>query len=315
MTSYRENAGAKMKRMILNFQSALHAARTLRNGKLGNNTWVFERHEGGETCVVIILHSTPIVTYHEDESVTLNSGGHHTVTTKARMNEVLPSWVSVYQKRYDWFVTTPNGDIPFYDGMRIGKPLTNPEVHSHNPREQFFNTDEDVTWLFDTHLDHPWTRKFRDETKSFALYGNEDSPDAVILYTSREPEIGQRGMKVRFVGGEIESVSSVGGHRRNPPRSNPHMEKQIFQNDGWVIGLDTGYSLASPEFDAPDVDEYRDAMQSGKQVWLGEDRGRVVEVTYLPKRTWWGRYSAPGYLDATEWVYGTSRREVERQLR
>jgi len=100
---------------------------------------------------------------------------------------------------------------------------------------------------------------------------------------------------------------------RNPRARNPHMERQVFQNDGWVIETDDG-DFASPDFNAPDVDELRAMVGSRQRVTVGELYGRVEAVHYLPKKTWWGRLSAPGYLDATPYVYGKSRQEVEGEL-
>ncbi len=92
------------------------------------------------------------------------------------------------------------------------------------------------------------------------------------------------------------------------------MQRQVHQGDGWVIETDGG-DFASPDFNAPDVDEYEKLIGSNKKVSLGEGvYGRVLSVTYLNNKTWWGRYSAPGYMDATDWVYGRSRREVEEEL-
>jgi hypothetical protein len=37
---------------------------------------------------------------------------------------------------------------------------------------------------------------------------------------------------------------------------------------------------------------------------------------YSPSRNWYaGRYSAPGYLDCTDWNYSKNRREMARELR
>ncbi len=145
---YAQNAGAKMVKSISDYASARSAARALKNGRLGNNTWVFERRDAnGDSCVVVILHSTPIVTYHEDGTVSLNTGGYRTTTTKARMNEVLPQFIRVSQIRREWYVYVSGEREKFYDGIRLdtgattshsGGPHANPDVHidigSHNRR-------------------------------------------------------------------------------------------------------------------------------------------------------------------------------------
>jgi len=62
---------------------------------------------------VVRLHETDIVTIRPDGTYRLDSGGWKTVTTKARMSDILPR--PVYQAMGIWYV---NG-IPFYDGMLI----------------------------------------------------------------------------------------------------------------------------------------------------------------------------------------------------
>ena len=94
------------------------------------------------------------------------------------------------------------------------------------------------------------------------------------------------------------------------------MEMQVFKGDGWEVETDNG-SVASPDWDAPDLDEIRAAIGTEKRIFLG-DLGacEIHSVTYLSaKTTWWGRYSAPGYLDCTDWNHDTSRRRLERDLR
>jgi hypothetical protein len=51
-----------------------------------NNTTIIRRDNGD---LAVRLHDTDVVTYHADDSVTLDSGGWLTVTTKDRMNYAL----------------------------------------------------------------------------------------------------------------------------------------------------------------------------------------------------------------------------------
>ena len=109
--------------------------------KVANNTYV-ERH--GDD-IGIRLHATTVVTYHADGTVTLNSGGWRTVTTKDRISNVGPRWLGVTSADGVWMVLSHpvdwvddggwNDDYTvhtppsrpywtylsdFYDGMRIG---------------------------------------------------------------------------------------------------------------------------------------------------------------------------------------------------
>jgi len=91
--------------------------------KIANNT--FERYEANGDRV-IRLHETDIMTFHKDGTVTLNSGGYRTVTTKRRMNQLLPNGIGVIQRAGEWYVqrwmpgTVPViAEEPFFDGMTV----------------------------------------------------------------------------------------------------------------------------------------------------------------------------------------------------
>jgi hypothetical protein len=87
--------------------------------KLSNykTTWT-ENNNGG--CVTYT--KTNIVKWTKD-TIQLNSDGWESVTTKRKMNQASHQFClqySVFQKNFDWFVTTPNGEtIPYFDGMII----------------------------------------------------------------------------------------------------------------------------------------------------------------------------------------------------
>ena len=78
-----------------------------RKRKLGNNTYLVVRDDGG---FGVRLHNTEVVVHYEDRIV-LDSGGYKTVTTKERMNKYTP--FNIYQKNFKWFV---NGK-PYQDNM------------------------------------------------------------------------------------------------------------------------------------------------------------------------------------------------------
>ncbi len=79
--------------------------------KVGNNTYAYIEYDGS---VSIELHGTKVVVIHPDDSVTLNSGGYHTSTTKKRINQYSP--MKVYQKNYTWYLD--NG-TEFEDGTIV----------------------------------------------------------------------------------------------------------------------------------------------------------------------------------------------------
>lgn len=83
---------------------------------LGANTTI-RRDENG--CIVIRLYATDIITYHPDNTIVLNSGGHHTSTTKNRINAFLSPYATVYAKRHKWYIHSGSGDFPFEDGATL----------------------------------------------------------------------------------------------------------------------------------------------------------------------------------------------------
>ena len=72
------------------------------------------------------LWNTDIATIDpKNSSVTLNTGGYTTNTTKDRLNRVLNGTrYRIYQQSGRWYVSKPDGGvIPFSDGMTISHPI------------------------------------------------------------------------------------------------------------------------------------------------------------------------------------------------
>lgn len=93
----------------------VHGKRNANRRKVGNNTYAEILQNNS---VAITLHSTDVVTIHEDNTYTLRSGGWQTVTTKDRINQYSP--VRVYQRKYEWFVKINGKEFPFMEGMVVG---------------------------------------------------------------------------------------------------------------------------------------------------------------------------------------------------
>lgn len=134
---YQENAGARVPQVFDYSDAQVVAMKAPRSGRIGHNTRVVVWDDTGG--ISFVLYATPIVTYYPDGEIELNSGGHHTVTTKARMNALLPPRFRIEQSKYEWWVrdTLTNKKIPFEDGMRvINRPGWTPkrdEGWSENP--------------------------------------------------------------------------------------------------------------------------------------------------------------------------------------
>lgn len=78
--------------------------------KIGHNTWLQKTDESIEA----IYHETAVVVYEKDGTIWANTGGWHTVTTKDRLNQLLPN-TQVYSKSGIWYI---NGER-FFDGVQV----------------------------------------------------------------------------------------------------------------------------------------------------------------------------------------------------
>jgi predicted membrane-bound dolichyl-phosphate-mannose-protein mannosyltransferase len=57
-----------------------------------------------------------------DTWLELFDGGHQSNTTKSRLNAILSEHGNqerVYQKNFDWFVSTKDGEVPFNNGIKL----------------------------------------------------------------------------------------------------------------------------------------------------------------------------------------------------
>jgi len=89
----------------------------------GHSTLEYTLEDGTK---VIRFHKTDIIRIAPDGTVTLNTGGWKTPTTKKRMNEYLPSGVSIYQEKGMWWLCKGGSyweknikRYPFVDGVQV----------------------------------------------------------------------------------------------------------------------------------------------------------------------------------------------------
>lgn len=109
--------------------------------KVGNNTYLRRRGD----AIAVRLHSTDVLTFAADGSVTLDSGGWRTVTTKERMNRFLRG-PRVYQENSVLYVAVPGpSGLPyaddarryyFEDGMTIGPDGTVTGAELYDPARE-----------------------------------------------------------------------------------------------------------------------------------------------------------------------------------
>lgn len=105
-------------------ESFLRAGRNPDRRKVANNTHLRWTPDG----FAVRLHETDVVVYHPNGSYTLRTGGWQSMTTRTRFDAFLPRSIAVRSVKGRWFVSTPNGSVPFYDGMRIGADGSLPPV-------------------------------------------------------------------------------------------------------------------------------------------------------------------------------------------
>lgn len=77
-----------------------------------HNTRATHIEDGKDSFIVIVYHSTAIVTYWKDGTFRVTTGGWETPTTKERINKLTP--LAIFQHRGDWFHC---GGKPFSSGV------------------------------------------------------------------------------------------------------------------------------------------------------------------------------------------------------
>ncbi len=89
----------------------------------GHSTLEYVRPDG---VTVTRFHETDVVMVDPDGTITLNTGGFLTPTTKLRLNDALPSGMGIYAEKGVWWLCA-NGQAwdkdaeryPFADGMQV----------------------------------------------------------------------------------------------------------------------------------------------------------------------------------------------------
>ena len=85
-----------------NFEQAVAVLKGRVSMRLGNNTYLeVSDADPLRSFIGVRLHSTYIVKFWPDGSVTLHTGGYYTVTTKERINQFITG--RIYQKAYKWY--------------------------------------------------------------------------------------------------------------------------------------------------------------------------------------------------------------------
>jgi len=96
----------------MNRQHLIDRLKTARNPEAGKptgqrGTYIVGHnmhYDESQWDVAVRYHATNVVVYHANGSITLNTGGYYTPTTAARMNEYLPSHLTVHRRKRKWVV-------------------------------------------------------------------------------------------------------------------------------------------------------------------------------------------------------------------
>lgn len=85
---------------------------------LANNT---RGVRNDDDSIGVVLHQTEVLRFHPDGTVTINTGGWATATTKDRINAFLPAPLQVVSDKGQWYVRNYRQDarVLFYDGMVV----------------------------------------------------------------------------------------------------------------------------------------------------------------------------------------------------
>ena len=82
-------------------------------------------YNSNTNCSTVVLHRTAIAVYdHKNQALKLNTGGWYSVTTKSRLNALLSEFkygCRVFQKNFDWYLSTVNQTVDFWDGMILSQ--------------------------------------------------------------------------------------------------------------------------------------------------------------------------------------------------
>lgn len=123
---------------------AMLQGRNATSRKLANNTYANRRGQD----IAITLHSTDIVLYHIDGSITLNTGGWNTMTTRDRLHAYSPFRVGT--ERGTLYVTSNGKRYRFHDGITFGprggckNPLTESATSKQDSAKQAKRAEIDL---------------------------------------------------------------------------------------------------------------------------------------------------------------------------
>ena len=150
--------------------NATLTGRCKQSRKMANHTYLERQGED----IALRLHATDVVTMHADGSITLNSGGWQTVTTKERINNY---YHFISQKAGIWYM---NDGSLFYDGVTI-----DPDGNVINPREV---TDYELRLKALKKEIRNYSKDFAANVKGIAIPNNGDCWGCAFQVENNDPK-------------------------------------------------------------------------------------------------------------------------------
>lgn len=108
----------KVENLVANYVGSHNLAQLSKKEKvrLATHTYLSK----SDDKYIIRYHSTNVVVYNPDNTITLNCGSYSTSTTKARIKKYSPA--VIIQQKGIWYVCDPKNTkarFPFYDGIIV----------------------------------------------------------------------------------------------------------------------------------------------------------------------------------------------------
>lgn len=102
--------------------------------------------------VIVTYHKTQIVRVNKDGTITLNTGGYETLTTKKKMNQAAEQFglgFKVWQRNHQWFVRRPDGSEVCLLSDSITFDATAAERDEWTGEESFPAMEDELFYMFD----------------------------------------------------------------------------------------------------------------------------------------------------------------------
>lgn len=104
--------------------------------KIDHNTVEYVAPNGN---VTIRLHHTDVAVRNKDGSLTLNTGGWQTITTKSRLNSLLRQVNAyLYQSKGQWYISKVGADstVPYFDGICVPQCFDDPKAQAKGEKAE-----------------------------------------------------------------------------------------------------------------------------------------------------------------------------------